>query len=116
MVLFPVFLLILNNNQTQMETDYFIYYFLASIGISLRGFGWYSNSLIARFSVANFGYISSLIGITTPIFYILLRKPPFNLNLIIALGLSGILTSLTLIIFFDIVRKSLILKRKNQFN
>ena len=115
-ILFPVFLLILNNNQTQMQTDYFIYYFLASIGISLRGFGWYSNSLIAKFSVANFGYISSLIGITTPIFYILLRKPPFNLNLLIALGISGILTSLTLIIFFDIVRKSLIRKTKIKLN
>ena len=111
-ILFPFFYLILSNNQNQISTNYFIYYFLASIAISLRGISWYSNSLIAKFSVANFGYFSSLLGVTTPIFYFLLRKLPLNFNTLFSLGLSSVLSSLTLIIFWDFVRVNYVDNRK----
>ena len=105
----PFFILIINNSQTKNLSEFVIYYFLLSLSISLRGFSWFSTSIVAKYSV-QFGYFASILGLTQPLFLVIFYKLPIDLSIIKCLGISLVLTSIVIINYWKFARRKLIEK------
>mgnify|MGYP001196044427 CR=1 FL=1 len=103
----PLFILIVNNSQTYNFSEFIIYYLLLSLSISIRGLSWFSNSIVAKYSV-RLGYFASILGLTQPLFLAIFYKLPFNLSILRCLGISLVFTSIVIIYYWNIVKRNLI--------
>lgn len=108
-LMFPFLVLLVKNSQYNNLSEFIFYYFLFSLSISLRGFAWFSNSIVAKYSL-RFGYFASILGLTQPLFLAIFYKLPFNLSILECLGISLVLTSIVIIYFWKSVKKNLSLR------